>query len=206
MMTNRVKLRLGLGVFALLSLPCLLFGPRIVLARGGEGIGITAEADSVASTAPDTTAGGWGDPDFIRFVADAPRIRKDINFLVSESFSGALRSPIARKTVSFRRWMTASTTSMDSKFMTSGLRSTTSPVLIPRTGTTRETTTSFSGLARRTRLTRTTTGSRSGTILITSLPCLMWMPTITVLRRMVGTLLRSTMRTRTLRMRSKTLP
>jgi len=97
MMTNRVKLRLGLGVFALLSLPCLLFGPRIVLARGGEGIGITAEADSVASTAPDTTAGGWGDPDFIRFVADAPRIRKDINFLVSESFSGGLALPDSQK-------------------------------------------------------------------------------------------------------------
>jgi len=90
MMKNRVMLKLVLGAFVFFSFAGLLFGPRSVLARGGEGIGITAEPDSVAGTAPDTTAGGWGDPDFIRFVAWNDRIAKDINFLVSESFTGGL--------------------------------------------------------------------------------------------------------------------
>jgi hypothetical protein len=68
-----------------------------VLAGGGEGIGITAEPDTVGAPPHDTTASGWGDPDFVRFIATDLRIRKDINLLVSSSFTGDLALSNAEK-------------------------------------------------------------------------------------------------------------
>jgi len=56
MKDDRLRLILILGAAALLFLPGGFYGPRNVLARGGEGIGLTAGPDSVANTPPDTTS------------------------------------------------------------------------------------------------------------------------------------------------------
>ena len=90
MSETKMKAVVYLCAAFVLTFAGLLIVPGIALARGGEGIGITAEADSVAGSSPDTTTAGWGDPNFVRFEPDDDRIGQDINFLVSESFSGWL--------------------------------------------------------------------------------------------------------------------